>query len=66
MKRKAGATSNPLWRLAVGELVVGEFLPVGQAGVDVVEDVEVPLASVERHTDGARLFRSEKSSRCFF
>lgn len=34
-----------LGRFTVGELVVGELLPVGQAGVNVVEDVEVPLAS---------------------
>lgn len=37
-----------LWRFAVRELVVGQFLPVGQTSVDVVEDVEVPLTSVEQ------------------
>lgn len=26
---------------------MGQLLPVGQAGVNVVEDVEIPLASVE-------------------
>lgn len=41
-----GAGADLLGRSAVGELVVGELLPVGQAGVNVVEDVEVPLASV--------------------
>lgn len=41
-----GAAVDLLGRSAVGELVVGELLPVGQAGVNVVENVEVPLASV--------------------
>lgn len=54
-RRGESGAGTPLWaelwaelpgRPAVGELVVGELLPVGQAGVNVVEDVEVPLASV--------------------
>lgn len=39
---------HSLGRFAVRQLVVSQFLPVGQAGVDIVEDVEVPLPSVEK------------------
>lgn len=45
--RQNGRRKNLLGGFAVGELVVGQLLPVGQAGVNVVEDVEVPLASGE-------------------
>lgn len=38
-----------LWRFAVRQLVVGQLLPVGQASVDVVEDVEVLLPPVETY-----------------
>lgn len=43
----ADGCRNSLRRFAVGELVVSQFLPVGQASIDVVEDVEVSLPSVE-------------------
>lgn len=51
--RRGGGSSadgcrNSLGRFAVRQLVVSQFLPVGQAGVDVVEDVEVSLPSVEK------------------
>lgn len=54
--------SNPLRCLAVRELVVGKFLPVSQASIDVVEDVKVPLPSVETHKDVARKFRSRHAN----
>lgn len=44
----ADGCRNSLGRFAVRQLVVSQFLPVGQAGVDVVEDVEVSLPSVEK------------------
>lgn len=50
--------SNLLRSFAVGEFVVCELLPVSQAGVDVVEDVEVPLPSVETKQDVAVLLQS--------
>lgn len=44
----ANGCRNSLGCFAVRELVVSQFLPVGQASVDVVEDVEVFLPSVEK------------------
>lgn len=43
--------SNLLRCFAVGELVVGEFLSVSQTSINVVEDVKVPLPSVETYKD---------------
>lgn len=48
MGSSAGGPADSLGRFAVRQLVVSQFLPVGQAGVDVVEDVEVSLASGEK------------------
>lgn len=55
-ERRAKGRSNLLRCFAVRELVVGELLPVGQASVNVVEDVEVPFASVGTHRDTALIF----------
>lgn len=49
--------SNLLRCFVVRELVVGEFLPVSQAGVNVVEDVEVLFSSVKTRKDVAQKFR---------
>lgn len=51
--------SNLLRGFAVGEFVVGKFLPVSQAGVNVVEDVEVSFSSAETQ----RLSPSKKLKR---
>lgn len=45
--------SNLLRCFAVRELIVGKLLPVSQASINVVEDVEIPFASVGTHKDVA-------------
>lgn len=39
---------------AVGELVVGELLPVSQSGVKVVEDVEISFPSVKTRGESSQ------------
>lgn len=43
--------SNLLRCFAVRQLVVGKLLPVSQASINVVEDVEIPFPSVETYKD---------------
>lgn len=42
---------NLLGCFAVRELVVSQFLPVSQAGINVVEYVEISFPPVEKHID---------------